>query len=258
MSGLRLFSLVFYLKKAPTTLMKSNIKMILIKFNHSSPIVSVEAKNNFLKHIKKDRKLGNMEPIVKKFDILWINSFEKKHENNQNLILITNRIRILEDDATEMEQFLWEQFISTQNNIYQLHLNLIEYYQSIKVINSDACIIFLNRTFEAWWKQQINRIKRGVSKNSCNLIENRSNSSFLSLIEPELVEKAFDLAIKKIYLLNSLNKIYKFEENFQILKPKIDNFLDNNFTINRIKLVNELKLNDLYIIDYEKVSQSFL
>lgn len=257
MSILRLSYITFNLKKVQATWIKSNIKMILIKLNHSSRIVSVGAKNNFLKNVKKDRKLGNMEPIVERFGILWISCFETKNVNNQKLIPVTNRIRILEDDAAEIEQFLWDEFMNSKNNIYQLHLDLIEYYQSVQVVNSDACIIFLNRTFEAWWKQQFNRIKRNVSKNSSHLMENCSYSSCLCLIEPELVEKAFNLAIKKIFLLNSLNKIYKFEENFQLLKPKIDYFLDNTVTINRVKLISELKLNDLYKIDYEKVSNRF-
>ncbi|RNA18755.1 hypothetical protein BpHYR1_006016 [Brachionus plicatilis] len=195
-----------------------------------------------------------MEPIVEKFGTLWISCFETKHEGNKNVVPITNRVRILEDHATEIEEFLWEEFADSKLNIYQLHLNLIEYFQLINVVNTDACIIFLNRTFEGWWKQQINRVKRAVSNNSCHLINNCSESSCLCLIEPQIVEKAFDLALTKIFLLNSFNKIYKFEDNFQMLHPKIENFLSTAITMNRIKLVNELKLNDLYRIDYENVN----
>ncbi|CAF0717201.1 unnamed protein product [Brachionus calyciflorus] len=257
MNSLRLTRLITGIPKVYLNLIKTRSTMILINSKYSTQIINKNThkeekrKNLFLKRVKKFENLGSMQPIIEKFGILWLNSFEKRLENNQKFTIITNKIRISEDNAAEIEEYLWEEFMNSKVNIYHMHISLIEYFSSNATINQDACLIFLNRTFEAWWKQQLNRIKRNVSKYSCHLMRNCTDNSCLCFIDPLLVEKAFNLALAKMFLLISLNKIYKFEDHFSNLRPHIETYLDGATHYNRIKLVNELKLNDMYRIDYE-------
>lgn len=65
--------------------------------------------------------------------------------------------------------------------------------------------------------------------------------------------KAFDLALKYPNLLSSFNKIYKFDQNFASLQVKMDEFAAKTSGMNLVKVVNELKVNHLYRIDYEPV-----
>lgn len=243
-------------------LSKTKSLMILINSNFSSKHTVIYIKGQInrqnLNKVKKFRNLGQMESIIEKFGSLWLKSFEKKLNNDQKSIIITNKVRISEDHATEIEELLWEEFMNCNDNIYSFHLNVIEYFHANQTVNQEACIIFLNRTFENWWKQKLNRKKRNVTKNGDHLIEKCTDSSCFCEIEPNLVQKAFRLALLKMILFSSFNKIYKFEEYLELLKPHIDKYLVNASPLNSIKLVNELKLNDSYPVDYEKVSDFFI
>ena len=65
---------------------------------------------------------------------------------------------------------------------------------------------------------------------------------------------AFDLATFNMALFSSLNKIYKFNENVDLLRVKIEGFLSNKITFEKAKMINELDLYDKYNIDLKEVN----
>lgn len=73
-------------------------------------------------------------------------------------------------------------------------------------------------------------------------------------LEAYHILKAFDLAIINLNLLTSFNKIYKFDQNFDTLRMKMDELAQRINGYNLIKVVSELQINDKYPIDYEPVS----
>lgn len=259
-----------YMNKRASSSSKTKISdslMILIKSSEHSfarPISNSSWTKKFLHKLNFNKDLGNfnknipikMEPVIEQFGILWIKSFSGKLDQTQKYIIL-NKIRIPEDHANDIEEFLMKEFVNSKQNIFHMHLALIEYFQTNTLLNQEAGVLFLNRTFESWWKQQINRVKKCTSKNGEHLSQNCSEIVCLCTIDQDLVIKAFDLVLEKnINLLGSMNKIYKFEENVHLLKPKIDEFVQKSKEINIVKLINELKLNDSYNIDYEKVTLS--
>lgn len=66
--------------------------------------------------------------------------------------------------------------------------------------------------------------------------------------------KAFDLSMINLALLSSFNKIYKFDQNIETLRVKLDELAQRTTGLNLVRVVNELRLNDQYAIDYEAVN----
>ena len=111
----------------------------------------------------------------------------------------------------------------------------------------------MNRTFENWFKQQHNRIKKNNSKNGAHLLISCNEKNCNCIITNDLKHKAFDLALSNMSMFSSLNKIYKFNENFDLLRDKIESFLACNKNFEKAKLINELDLYEKYDIDLKEV-----
>ena len=54
-------------------------------------------------------------------------------------------------------------------------------------------------------------------------------------------------------MLENLNIIYKFNENIDLLRLKIETFLKSDKIFKKAKLISELNLHDEYDIDLRKV-----
>lgn len=228
---------------------------IMVSTNSNKNLASkISRIKSFLYNLNLTKKLGKfdqtMQTLVEKFGPLWIETLNKKVDNKDKFVLV-NKIRIADDRASKLEELLWDEFINSKENIFHLHLSLIEYFNSNGIVHQETCVIFLNRTFENWWKRFS---KLGNSKNGHHLTPKCTEASCLCVIDENTIVRAFDLVIKKnICLLASFNRIYKFEHNFELLKPKIDQFIQSSKGVHILKLVNDLKLNDRYEVDYEKV-----
>lgn len=80
-----------------------------------------------------------------------------------------------------------------------------------------------------------------------------ANQPNLLALETYHILKAFDLAVKNINLFSSFNRIYKFDQNFNVLRVKMDELVQKIDGLNLFKIISELKVNDVYHIDYEPV-----
>jgi hypothetical protein len=80
-----------------------------------------------------------------------------------------------------------------------------------------------------------------------------ANQPNLLALETYHILKAFDLAVKNVNLFSSFNRIYKFDQNFNVLRVKMDELVQKIDGLNLFKIISELKVNDIYHIDYEPV-----
>ena len=201
-----------------------------------------------------------MEEIGRQFNALWSKPIPKELENddNQKFIYI-NKTRIHRESATEMEEYLMKEFINYNKNIYDLHFSLVDFcFNQTDMKNRSVGIIFLNNTFENWYKQQKNRIVRRTTKNGNHISKNCSDTLCLCSQSDELLLRAFTLAIYKVfYLLSSFNKLYNFSQNVELIRPFVNDFLNASNDMDKFKLISELNLCSFYEtvkINYEDVN----
>ena len=205
-----------------------------------------------------------MNQIGLQYKALWTKSITdispRGPDENQKFLCI-NSTRISRDTASEIEQFLWNEFMNIENNIYDAHLTLIEFcHTQSDMKNRQVGIIFLNQTFENWYKQQKNRMRR-TTKYGNHLSTKCNENVCLCVLRDDLVMRAFEFIVNKaFFLLTSLNKLYNFAEKVTLIKPLVDDFLvkpSNN--LDKFKLLSEINTAGLYEgtnIDYHEVSDN--
>lgn len=203
-------------------------------------------------------KLGEMETVLENYKTLWSKSFrsenntaEKRAEINSGKFIVLNKVKLLESFANDIEEFLWNEFKTCKENLFYFHLRLAEFclYHN-DLIHKESSVLFLNKTFEYWYRQYSRKDQTKVVPNEDGI--NLSNELFT--IETYHILKAFDLATKNLNLLTSFNKIYKFDKNLDVLKMKIDDLAKKSNGLNLIKIISELKINDSYPVDWESVN----
>jgi hypothetical protein len=106
-------------------------------------------------------------------------------------------------------------------SIHKIHLSLIEYLLNEE--ESDKAKEYVhqfNKMFESWFESATEKF------------------------ENEDILNAFELCIHKdISLLKCFNRIYKFNQNFELLKPKIDSFINTNPNdYEKLFLLTEMKI----------------
>lgn len=156
-----------------------------------------------------------------------------------------NRMRLLEDSLSEIESYLWDQFDRSVENLYYLHLRLAEHCLTTRfpdVNLKDSSVLFLNKTFENWMRKMLTATRQQTN-------DERQKYS----IEVYHILKAFDLACINMNMLTSFNKIYKFDQNVNTLRTKLDELARRAAGGELVKIVSELKVNEQYPIDYESV-----
>jgi hypothetical protein len=192
-----------------------------------------------------------MEEIGNKFLTIWSFSVQKSflNRNEENTFISLNKFKILKDCSDEMEGYISEEFLNINENIYAIHLKLIEFcFDQINTKNRYESVIFLNMAFENWIKQQKNKKLKGSNTNGAHLSLKCCNSLCICSLENYLVLKAFDLIIHKLFiLLPSFNRLYNFNQNFQIIEHYANEFLESGHSdFNKFKLLCELNNDTLF------------
>lgn len=143
--------------------------------------------------------------------------------------------------------------------ILKLFLRIDQFTKHQRNHESKLALLFLNRTFENWHRQQQNKIKKNNNKNGLHLLPSCNDKLCKCVISQDLVLRAFDIAVGNFALFTTLNRIYKFNENYDLLAEKIQRFItiDNahpNHSFDKVKLINELDLYERYMIDFKEVA----
>jgi hypothetical protein len=204
-----------------------------------------------------------METIGNKFKTIWSNSVRnnsvKRNENSKCIVI--NRLKLPKELADEIEEFLMKEFFNMDENIYKVHISLIEFcFSQTDMKDRYESVIFLNQTFENWHKQAQNRILRRTSKNGNHLtLKCQDDCICLCSLDDNLILKAFNLIVNKVFfLMASFNKLYHFQAKIEIIKPLVEEFLVTKASdLNKFKLLCELNDESLFKsfkLDYREVT----
>lgn len=273
-----------YLKCVISSLNKAN----LLKVNFLIINSVLRQKNNFIVLLEKKQQqqsahfilikycklnlassTGNkMETILENYKQLWFKSIVKQVENKstkdnnddqddqnenendgkQQKFLVINKLRLYEAGLNDLEEFLWENFKNSKQNLFTFHLQLAELIVNYSCFPAmEVSVIFLNRTLDNWYRHKVHTTKKFKSQ------QQDSDDSRFTLDNGQIMQ-AFDLAVKNLNWISSFNKIYNFEQNFQLISSKVHDLKPKLKELEFFKLICELKQNELFDFDYEKVN----
>jgi hypothetical protein len=198
-----------------------------------------------------------MDTIYSNFISLWTKSICETKGKEASELIVFQKQKLNQSHANQIEKHFMNELLNPKFNIYEIHLYLIESCFSNKANyhSNFLGILFLNKIFDDWHRQQVNRFRRNTNKNGSHLTNTCTDvSCFCTLINNHVI-KAFEISVRKnISLLQSLNKIYKFEENYELLKPKIDDYFNKADLVDKGKVIGIFKLYTKYDINYDDVS----
>ena len=132
--------------------------------------------------------------------------------SNKSSYTLFQKRKLNVDECDELTSSLMNSFLVWHDNIYGLHLHSIEYcmrFQEKTFVNADKslAILYLNKTFVDWHRQQLNKIKKNTTKNGQHLMQSCTDVKCLCSLSDECVSKAFRLATANMSLLSSFNKV---------------------------------------------------
>lgn len=185
--------------------------------------------------------------------VLFKNVKNYSNVNNKALALLDNREQLqkklqsffkksgLEISKQEKDDILRQETSpETINNIHKIHLSLIEYFLNDKKSESSKEFMHhFNKLFENWFSTATTKLK----------------------VDKQDRLRAFELVLEKEYsLYKCFNSIYKFDENFDAIKDRLDDFMrtsPKDFV--KLYLINEMKLkNYSNLVDSEAVNKDIL
>ena len=104
----------------------------------------------------------------------------------------------------------------------------------------------------------MNKNKRNTNKNGTHLTKICSINECKCILNDTAILKAFDLvASMDITMLTTFNKIYKFDQNYELIKNILENYLNKSNQIDKGIIINTLKLNGKYSLNYDDVNFFF-
>ncbi len=132
--------------------------------------------------------------------------------NNKNSYILFQKRKLNLDECDEITSSLMNSFLIWHDNIYILHLHSIEYCmrnQEKTFLNADKslAILYLNKTFIDWHRQQVNKIKKNATKNGEHIMQSCTDLKCMCVLDGECVKLAFEIATVNMALLSSFNKV---------------------------------------------------
>lgn len=240
---------------------KTNFKyFIKHKTTNSSKIKKniYQEKNNLeigkFFEIQKSKLL--MDSIYSNFISLWTKAICDIKGKQPNELFVFQKQKLNQSHANQIEEHFMNELLNPRENIYEIHLSLIEscFNNKANYHSNFLGILFLNKIFDDWQRQQLNRFRRNTNKNGSHLSNTCTDLICHCSLMENHINKAFEISVRKnISLLQSLNKIYKFEENYELLKPKIDEYFKKADLVDKGKVIGIFKLYTKYDINYDDV-----
>lgn len=222
-----------------------------------------------------------MDVVFEKFNILWNKSLLDPSNKNSNSQFF-QKARIDSGMFQDMVDLLKEEFYSSEQNVFEMHLYLIEKSLNNKVnfqfelnFNSKrikiiikfkecpykiASASFINQAFIEYYNQIKNTCKR---KNSEKQTEKKKIHLTITCQEDdeqlcnclksqETVLRAFEIACgKNMPMLGSLNKVYRFNDHLEYLQPTLRSYLAKINYSDQALLLGELQIQENF--DLEKI-----
>ncbi len=212
-----------------------------------------------------------MDNVFAEFDSLWSKSLiNPSCADNKNAVNF-HRARLDHKLYQDMLEFLKREFYNSSQNIYDMHLYLVE--RSLNNANcpfKNASALFINQAFVEFYNQLRNHGKKNTSETkgpinnkyhltkSCKIMESSTNAEICYCFKnEEHVLKAFNLTVEKnLSLFSSFNKIYSFVEFIELIKPNMMSSMNKLNYSDQAILIGELQLQEHF--ELEKVIFNFI
>ena len=191
--------------------------------------------------------LNKMDRVYNQFKAMWSKSVISQDSNNGTNVQIFHKAKLINSCYHDMIDYLKEEFYNTKQNVFELHLYLVENCLNHNEIHKLASAFMINYAFVEWRNQirNLNR-KKNIDHLTGTCKEDVCNCKTNDLI----ILNAFNLAIRKnITLLGSFNKIYSFNENYHLLQTETANCMPKLNYTDQATLIGELQVQDKFNIE---------
>lgn len=193
-----------------------------------------------------------MDTVLDEFKTKWFQSLVKGSlQKNAAQVYQFHRAKIDLASFHDMVDFLKEEFTQSKQNVYELHLYLVEKcLDDVPDSTRLAGAALVSHAFTGWKNQMTNASKR---KTSDHLLPSCKETICNCKLNETLVQNAFNLVLKRsMSLLTPFNKIYNFTTNYTtLLEPIALNHLTKLNYIDQANLIGELNLQDK--LDLERI-----
>ena len=118
-------------------------------------------------------ELKQVDEIAEAFMVHWVKLISTPIDpSNKNSFTLFFKRKLSVGASEDVEEYLMDTFMNLNSNVFQLHLLLIDVCLRVKKPFQDKQlgILFLNKTFENWLRQQQNRVKKNNAKNGAHLL----------------------------------------------------------------------------------------
>jgi len=191
--------------------------------------------------------LNTMDRVYNQFKSMWSKSVISQDNNNMTNVQIFHKAKLINSCYHDMIDYLKEEFYNTKQNVFELHLYLVENCLDHNEVHKLASAFMINNAFVEWRNQirNLNR-KKNIEHLTSTCKEDVCNCKTNDLI----ISNAFNLAIRKnITLLGSFNKIYNFNDNYHLLQAEAVNCISKLNYTDQATLIGELQVQDKFNIE---------
>lgn len=178
---------------------------------------------------------------IDKINELWTTALKV----NSNEITIRNfyRSRLNSIIAIELEKYIERLFDTTQENIYNLHLTLVELSHEFK--RNPSCGLFITEVFTNWIRMaqyEKRKLKLEHMLEACI-----TSDVCLCVFDTITLKRAFELALKhNLAFLNHFKKIYEFTANGHLLESIFNEHIEKLNYVAKATLLGDLSLQNRF------------
>jgi hypothetical protein len=178
---------------------------------------------------------------IDKINELWSKAL--RVNSNEITIRCFYRSKLNSIIATELEKHIEKLFDKAEENIYNVHLTLVELSYEFK--RNPSCGLFITEVFTNWIRMsqyEKRKLKLEHMLEACN-----TSDVCLCVFDKMILTRAFELALMhNLAFLNHFKKIYEFNTNGHLLETMLNEKIENlNYTA-KATLLGDLSLQNHY------------
>lgn len=194
-------------------------------------------------------KLRTMDRVYNQFKSMWNKSVVSQDSRSEPVnVQLFHKARLVTSSYHDIIDYLKEEFQNTKQNVFELHLYLVENCLDHNDVHKLASAFMVNHAFIEW-RNQIRNVNR--KKNAEHLTSACSEDVCNCKTNDLIISNAFKLAVRKNYitLLGSFNKIYNFNENYHLLQTDTVNCIAKLNYTDQATLIGELQVQDKFNVE---------
>jgi hypothetical protein len=192
-----------------------------------------------------------MNNVFDQFKSMWSKSVVNPSTDVKNVtnVQIFHKARLNSIQYHDMIDYLKEEFCNTKQNVFEMHIFLVENCLDKNDLHKFASACLINHAFVEWRNQIRNIIKK---KNTTHLTSScKDENECYCTLNDSIIKTAFNLVVtrRNMNLLSSFNKIYNFNENYHLLQPTTVNYMSKLNYTDQATLIGELQVQEKFDIE---------